>query len=283
MGAKLGIVSISELSLNLSKEPSTESLIVGSLMNGTAIQILDTIGFWHHIEVGSLNGYVPINSIFVQDEGFPDRMMNPLYPNFNTLSPFKKVIIKQALKMLGNEVVVFDGLPEEQQKDCYGWRHRKYPSHPNYKDIVCSDLVYICLKAAGVKTAWAITKPPNTRYNTSHAANYFRPSNILKEVNETENWEPGDILIYWNGNLNENRIKHVNLYVGPFAGMDIDGVHYPADDPCDVVDASLDTKCTKCNIRRGTRILGGKKDNYLDWEKNKLIEHYVRLRHVELV
>jgi hypothetical protein len=152
-------------------------------------------------------------------------------------------LIDQALNMLGDDPVVFDSLAPELQKLAFGSNFLNDPSHFHYKDIVCSDLVTICLAAAGVDHDWQVTEPPGTPFNTSHAANYYRPTPNhpkLREVADGEDWLPGDILIYWDGDLALERVRHVNLYIGPFSGTDLSGNPHPQPEGYDVVNASKD-------------------------------------------
>ena len=124
-----------------------------------------------------------------------------------------------------------------------------------------------------------VKEPSGTVFNTPHAANYFRPNEVLRSVPDAEPWQPGDILIYWDGDLLSHRLLHVNLYVGPFAGVDLDGRVYAQDQPCDVVNASIDYRDRR-GQEVGTRIRGLTKDNCLQTKLGR--KNIMRLRHMEL-
>jgi hypothetical protein len=151
-------------------------------------------------------------------------------------------LIDQALGLLGDDPTVYDSLSAEMKRLVTGHYYHD-PNHFHHKDIVCADLVAICLKAAGVGLDWDVDVPAGTPYNTTHAANYYRPAANhpkLREVADNEAWLPGDILIYWNGQLDSVTVNHVNMYVGPFAGTDLSGNEHAAASNYTVVNASID-------------------------------------------
>jgi hypothetical protein len=154
-----------------------------------------------------------------------------------------KRLIDQALALLGDDVQVYETLNAELEALATGSLHG--PGQPHHKDIVCADLVTMALHAAGVNHDWEVNVPPDTEYNTSHAANYYRPSQhnpFLRVVGDGEAWLPGDILVYWDGDLESERLQHVNLYVGPLSGTDLSGNEHPASKGYEVVNASIDDK-----------------------------------------
>ncbi len=151
-------------------------------------------------------------------------------------------LIDQALAMLGDDPVVYDSLSRELQ-DLTTGHYYPDPDHFYHKDIVCADLITICLHAAGVDYNWSVTEPPGTPFTSTHAANYYRPRPghpKLREVADDEAWLPGDILIYWNGNMASWPLSHVNLYIGPYSGTDLSGNVHPSSRGYDVVNASID-------------------------------------------
>jgi len=175
-------------------------------------------------------------------QGLGPRMVSN-WAGYRTASPKIRKLIDQALSMLGDDAKVFDSLPPDLQRLAWGFNFRDNPSDLYYKDIVCADLVTICLHAAGFDHEWEVRDPTGEGFTTGNAANYYRPAPghpKLREVAEDEEWLPGDILIYWNGDLATNRVKHVNLYVGPFSGVDLSGNFHPASKGYDVVNASID-------------------------------------------
>lgn len=163
-------------------------------------------------------------------------------------------VIDQALFMLGDDAHVFDALPPDLQKMCYGWQFLGNPNDFHYKDIVCADLVSIALKVAGLDIAWGGAANP-------HMADYYHPDRgnpKIVEISDTGDWLPGDVLVYGTGAPN-SRAGHVNLYVGPFSGTDRSGTTYNLSDGVDVVEASLDfmssgkeigTGVSGCNLQR---------------------------------
>ncbi len=190
-------------------------------------------------------------------------------------------LIDQALNMLGDDPVVFDSLSPELQRLATGSFYSD-PHHFHHKDIVCADLVTICLHAAGVDYGWQVTEPPGTPYNTTYAANYYRPAPNhpkLREVADDEDWLPGDILIYWNGDLASERVLHVNLYVGPFSGTDLSGNVHPLSKGYDVVNASID-HLDPNGVEVGTAVRPVTKNFCLT---NRFgYQHVQRMRHMDL-
>jgi hypothetical protein len=279
MSIQIGIVSTRSGRLNLREQPSDTSTILARLPKGMAVQIIADQGDWYKISAGSTRGYVSAKYLLVQEDDPAAGGLHSLHKSFNALSPQRQALVSQALRMLGEDRSVFDSLPRAQQQDCWGWQFRHDIDHFHHKDIVCADLVYICLKAANVNVRWTVSEPAGTIYKNPHAANYFRPNDWLQEVTDEEPWQPGDILIYWNGDMQTKRLRHVNLYVGPYAGRDLDGRIYSADQPCDVVNASIDYRGSQ-HQERGTRIRGLTRDTCVRSNLGK--EHGMRLRHIEL-
>jgi hypothetical protein len=144
-------------------------------------------------------------------------------------------VIDQALFMLGDDVRVFDALPPDLQKMCYGWLFLTNPNNMHFKDIVCADLVSIVLKAGGLDIGWGGGANP-------HMADYYFPDGNPKlvEIADPNDWLPGDVLVYGPSFTAGRKAGHVNLYVGPFTGTDRSGKTYNLSDGVDVVDASID-------------------------------------------
>lgn len=131
-------------------------------------------------------------------------------------------LISRALQMLGPERTIFDALPPNLQSLAYGAAAANRNAGSLYfKDIVCADLVTICLAAAGVDYAWRVTEPAGKGMANPHCANYYRASagnGKLRQLDDNDpTWLPGDILIYWySGTPATDAADHVNLYIGPF-------------------------------------------------------------------
>jgi hypothetical protein len=166
------------------------------------------------------------------------------WPGYDQAPPAIRAVIDQALSMLGDDHTVFDALDAASQQLAWGRFFSSKPNHFHYKDIVCADLVTICLAAAGVAyQGWQIDDPTGIGYTTTHAANYYRPAPghpQLFEPSADAPWLPGDILIYGKGDLAQDRVHHVNIYVGPFHGWDLSGNYYAPERRYDVVNASID-------------------------------------------
>jgi hypothetical protein len=167
--------------------------------------------------------------------------MRSWYPDYETLHPKVKTVIDQALQLLGDDADVYDALPDELKPLVHGSRFAE--GHPYHKDMACCDLVTVCLAAAGVDYHWQVTEPPGTYRTTTYFANYYRPSEHnkekLKEITDADDWLPGDIIIYYKGDVAETYVGHVNLYIGPFSGTDLNGRTYYKSQGYDVVNASV--------------------------------------------
>ncbi len=144
-------------------------------------------------------------------------------------------VIDQALFMLGDDAQVFDALPPDLQRMCYGWLFLSNPNDRHHKDIVCADLVSIAFKAAGLDISWGGGANP-------HMADYYVPDGNPKliEVVDPKDWLPGDVLVYGPSYTAGRKAGHVNFYVGTFAGTDRSGKAYNLSDAAEVVDASMD-------------------------------------------
>lgn len=140
--------------------------------------------------------------------------------------------VQQALLLITNdEKKAFDTLPPDLQKLAYGYGK---PPGISFKDLVCADLPSICYAAAlGHGPTWL----SQGNCTGSHCANYYRPipgvndnslqaiSGRVGNLSVNDDWKPGDVIVYWPANSNSP--AHVNLYVGRFQGVDLDGVNHP--------------------------------------------------------
>jgi hypothetical protein len=143
--------------------------------------------------------------------------------------PPARALIELALSLLGLDSLVLPTLNDQARK-LMAWS----------EDIVCADLVSICLDHAGLPLDWRVTEPPGTQYTSPRAANFYRPHAShprLREVGEHEDWLPGDILVYAVNPAGE--YHHVNLYVGKFTGIDSAGRLHADDQGFDVVNADM--------------------------------------------
>lgn len=192
-------------------------------------------------------------------------------PDYASLPDKIKRLIGHALAMLGDDGQVFDTLPSELRQMCYGAAFLANPNHPRYKDFACADVVSIVLKAAGCNIAWGSAANP-------HMADYYHPdrgnSNLI-EVTNPRDWYPGDILVY-GSNAPSSRAGHVNMYVGPFSGVDRSGKAYGISDGVDVVEGSLDFWSNGREL--GTGIIGCNLQRCLQSKRGA----YTWVRHVRL-
>ena len=62
----LGIISLSSGSLNVRKEASTDSELVGNMKDGTALEIISVDGEWIKMSSGDVNGYVKSEYVLKQ-------------------------------------------------------------------------------------------------------------------------------------------------------------------------------------------------------------------------
>lgn len=158
-------------------------------------------------------------------------------------------VIEMALFMLGDDGPVFDALPPALQKMPYGARFLNTPGDFHYKDIVCADLVSVVFKGAGLDIAWGGGAGP------SMADFYFPAGNgKLIEIDDPNDWLPGDVLVYGPSTTAGRKAGHVNLYVGSFAGTDRSGRSYALPENCEVVEASMDFMSKGAEV--GTGIQG---------------------------
>lgn len=192
-------------------------------------------------------------------------------PDYATLSPPTRRLIHMALGMLGDDAQVFDILPPELRRLCYGERFLDDPNHFHHKDFVCADLISIALKGAQLPMEWPSEANP-------HMADYYHPdrgNNYLIEIHNPHDWRPGDILVYGHGAPN-SRAGHVNLYVGLFTGTDHSGKIYRLNDNVEVVEASIDFMSNSREI--GTSIIGETLQRCLQGKRGYSWVRHVRLR-----
>jgi hypothetical protein len=192
--------------------------------------------------------------------------------DYSSLPEKARRVIDQALFMLGDDAQVYNALPAEQQRMCYGSAFLTNPNNFHYKDIVCADLVSIALKAADLDIAWGGAANP-------HMADYYHPDrgNAKRaEITNPNDWLPGDVLVFGAGSPS-SRAGHVALYVGPFSGVDRSGKSYNLSDGMEVVEASMDFMMNGKEV--GTGVVGRDLRNYCLAKK---CYAYTWVRHVRL-
>jgi len=80
------------------------------------------------------------------------------------------------------------------------------------------------------------------------------PSNPkLAELDLTTEWLPGDVIVYGDGDFAINRVRHVNLYVGRFSGVDRRGRELRYGDNYEIVNPSIDWMAR--GVERGIGII----------------------------
>jgi hypothetical protein len=151
--------------------------------------------------------------------------------------PAIRKMIGLALKILGNDADVLPKLTQAQRSQMAGT-----------SDIVCADLISLCLKEAGVTTTWTVTQPPGTLFAHNRAANYYRPEAnhpFLVEMPANTSLVPGDILVFRNPTFahpsvwKPDEYHHVVLFVGHYAGRDVSGRSYDGARGFDIVSSSI--------------------------------------------
>lgn len=188
--------------------------------------------------------------------GAPGSVRSAL-PNYEQLPDQIKLLITWGLFMLGDDQQVFNTLPANLQKLCYGARFVNDPAHRNHKDICCADLVSVALTAAGFDIDWP------SKWGKSAAQFYWPEGNDkLVEVTDPNDWLPGDVMIFGPHKSDSARqVGHVNLYVGQFVGTDRSGVQYAPGGKFEVIDASIDFP-GKDGKEMGTSVKGRDVANY---------------------
>jgi len=149
-------------------------------------------------------------------------------------------LVNLAISLLGTDAADLANHPEI----------RKYVPDT---DIVCADLVTICLSEIGVNLWGNVTDPTRSGRTGRRAANYYRPDpanqGMLRALPNDAPWLPGDIMIYGKGDLSVDRAYHVNLYVGPFSyqGRARDVVNASLGDPTVIAmnkERCMETHCS---------------------------------------
>ncbi len=142
-----------------------------------------------------------------------------------------------ALSMVNyDEKITFDQLaqviPAGMQELVYGFKFLDQPGNPEYKDIVCADLITVAYAyALGVPPPkdWSGCDPnpdpnPDHKFISHYAANFYRPcrdnvghlaaqTNPMSLLPANQECLPGDLIVY--GNYNSPIACHVLTYVGP--------------------------------------------------------------------
>lgn len=196
------------------------------------------------------------------------RSAHPAYPHL----PFKvRRLIDRALFLLGDDAAVFDALPPEARALCSGARFAHDPDHPHAKELLGADVVTIALKGAGLAVDWLDT-------THAHLADAYHPDRgapHLVELDTTQDWQPGDLLVYGRG-APTARAEHVALYVGPFVGIDRSGRAYHPGDGVDVVEGNIQLR--PAGTTYGTGVSGVSLGRCLQSKRGL----YTWVRHVRL-
>ncbi len=253
-----------------------------SLSQAAAYELrIETAGYQRFVQPVVVNAQVtqPILLVpLVGNAARPTSNVRSARPDHATLPAKIQLLIAQALAMLGDDAHVFDTLPPDLRRMCYGAGFLSDPNHPRYKDFACADVVSIVLKAAGCNITWSSAANP-------HIADYYHPDRgtpELVEITNPRDWYPGDILVY-GSNKPSSRAGHVNMYVGPFSGVDRSGKAYGLSDGVDVVEGSLDfwangrelgTGIIGCNLQR---CLQSKRGAY-SWARHVRLRELAKLR-----
>lgn len=203
------------------------------------------------------------------------------WPGYSRSSTKVRRLVNQALNMLGDDATVFESLSTDMQKLVYGSKFLNNPDHVHHKDIVAADLVTICLRSAGLSTSWRASDPTGDGCATTHCTNHYRPQPDhpkLRDVSQ-EPWMPGDMLVYWNGNQEKSRLGHVNMYVGPFSGIDMSGNTHPKQAGYEFVSARSD-QLDPGGDEIGTAVQPMTREDVLN--KRLGYQHVQRIRHIDI-
>lgn len=217
--------------------------------------------------VGPINGGI----VGTGDGRVPGTGLTSLWLTNNPMTPepIRKLIIL-ALRVLGN-VMDSSVLPILTIAQRAQMR--------SDTDIVCADLVSMCLKTAGVNMAWTVNQPPGTRYTSDRAANYYRPHQghmDLRQLDDNDPWLPGDILVYKDFSQHisgwlADEYHHVVIYTGPFSGSDKQGRLYPETAGYSVVSSSISDSKTN-----GAKQINAARASYFGYGT------VIRMRHLQI-
>jgi hypothetical protein len=190
------------------------------------------------IDLGDSSLIPPPNLVLPGNGSFPGSNMVSLWlATQRNPPPAIRKLIGLALKILGNDADVLPKLTQAQRSQMAGT-----------SDIVCADLISLCLKEAGVNTRWAVSQPPGTIFTQNRAANYYRPEPnhpSLVEMPPDTPLVPGDILVFRNPTFRHSPLwkpeeyHHVVLFVGHYSGRDVSSRSYDGARGFDIVSSSI--------------------------------------------
>lgn len=151
--------------------------------------------------------------------------------------PAIRKMISLALKVLGNDADVLPKLTQRQRGQMAG-----------DTDIVCADLISMCLREAGVSLNWNVSQPPGTLFFGNRSANFYRPDPghpFLVAMPPGTALVPGDILVFRKPTFTPlpgwkpGEYHHVVLFVGHYAGRDVSGRPFDGARGFDIVSSSI--------------------------------------------
>ncbi len=186
------------------------------------------------------------------------------------LNPAQQRFVECAINLItDDERKAYDFLPQlhpfqnpnlDLQPFCTGWLGRSPDLKRLFqdKDIVCADLPSFCYAYAfGHGPQWTVRDRSGGGSNKTnpHCANYYYPANLtsgsgiqalsgfVPNLPLDASWRPGDLIVFWAespAQVQQGLVipLHVNVYVGKFAGTDLDGRTWTGSVPM-VVNTSL--------------------------------------------
>ncbi len=100
--ANIGISNASDF-VNIRKEASTDSAILGKLYKNSAVEILEATGDWYHVESGSVKGYVKAEFIRT---GIPDDELVEKYGELSVIVTVDGLNVREKADIESSKVTV---------------------------------------------------------------------------------------------------------------------------------------------------------------------------------
>lgn len=240
----LGIALV-DGNLNVRKEPTTESRVVGKMTNHAACEIIAQEGDWYQITSGNVEGYVSADYIITGDEAFAiaaAEVLTVAKVKTATLRVRKDATTESSILALvgdGEELIVSgekDGWYEVEVDNLYGYVSGEYVEisqklitaqtikelrYGNGVSDVRVDLVQYALQFVGNRYVWggtSLTRGVDCSGFTMRVYEHYgvklphhsgsQPSYGTR-ISSSEA-RPGDLFFYGSG----GRIGHVGIYIG---------------------------------------------------------------------
>lgn len=240
----LGIASV-DGNLNVRKEPTTDSRVVGKMTNHAACEIIAQEGDWYQITSGNVEGYVSADYIITGDEAFAiaaAEVLTIAKVKTSTLRVREDATTESSILALvgdGEELIVSgekDGWYEVEVDNLYGYVSGEYVEisqklttaqtikelrYGNGVSDVRVDLVQYALQFVGNRYVWGgtsltrgvdcsgFTMRVYEHYGVSLPHHSASQPSYGTRISASEA-RPGDLFFYGSG----GRIGHVGIYIG---------------------------------------------------------------------